>query len=141
MKTLSQTLIEAIWPEIPVSKTTNDKNPFKTPDDKKGSRFSVLKKTEDHLVIQTNRKKSSIIVSKDSFRRALEYLIRHNHVSTPQACKSGASKSDPGPLDLSTRLPQNKNSLMVIPYVLPILASAGVLTIDGGRSNKVWLNL
>jgi hypothetical protein len=26
-------------------------------------------------------------------------------------------------------------------YILPILAGAGVLTIDGGRPNKVWLNL
>ena len=142
MKTLSQTIIDAIWSEIPVSnKAGNDKKPFKTPDDKKGSRFSVLEKTKDHLAIQTKSKKSSIIGSKDSFRRALEYLIRHNHISTPQACKIGASKSDPGPLDLSTRLPQSENSLMFIPYVLPILASAGVLTINGASPNKVWLNL
>jgi hypothetical protein len=142
MKTLTQTITDAIWLQIGVSKTDTQKskNTFKTPDDKKGSRFSVLNKTDDDLIIKTSRK-SQLKISKESFRRALEYLIRHNHVSAVQYCEIGASKSEPSPLDLSTRIPQNKKSLMVIPYVLPILASTGVLATHGGRPNKVWLNI
>lgn len=138
MKTLTQTITDAIWSDIEVSKSRKD---FTTPDDSKGAPFSIIEKSGDHLVIQTKSGKSRIIVIKDSFRRALEYLIRHNHTLTQQACKIGASKDAPGPLDLSTRVPQSKSALMVIPYVIPILRSFGVLTVDGKRPNKVWLNL
>jgi response regulator of citrate/malate metabolism len=95
MKTVFQTLIDAIWQEIVNSKieTQECKNIFKTPDDKKRPQFSVLIKTVDDLTIQTNGK-AKLKISKESFRRSLEYLIRHNHVSAVQYCDISASKSD-----------------------------------------------
>ena len=142
MKTLSQTLIDAIWSQIAFSKiqTHKSKSALKTPDKQNGSLFSVENKSPNELTIQTNGK-ARLTISKDAFRRALEYLIRHNHVSKEQVCEIGACISNPSPLDLTTRIPQTKRSTMVIPYVLPVLEAFGVLTIDGNRPNKVWLNL
>jgi len=143
MKTLTQTLIDAIWSQIKESKrvaTAKSKPLFKTPDEVNGSEFDIVAKTQNDLTILTSGS-SKITISKEAFRCALEYLIRNNHVSKVQACEIGACISNPGPLDLTTRAPQSKRSTMVIPYILPILAAARVLTIDGGRPNKVWLTL
>ena len=142
MKTLSQTLIDAIWSQIALSKieTHKSQSALKTPDEQNGSFFSIANKSPNDLTVQTSGK-ARVTIDKEAFRRALEYLIRHNHVSKVQFCEIGACISNPGPLDLTTRTPQSKRSNMVIPYVLPILEAAGVLTIDGGRPNKVWLNL
>ena len=142
MKTLSQTLIDAIWSQITLSKieTHTSKSALKTPDEQNGSLFSIVNKSPNDLTIQTSGK-ARVTINKEAFRRALEYLIRHNHVSRVQFCEIGASRDNPGPLDLTSRIPQSKGSTLVIIYSLPILAGAGVLTIDGGRPNKVWLNL
>lgn len=142
MKTLSQTLIDAIWSQITLSKieTHTSKSALKTPDEQNGSLFSIVNKSPNDLTIQTSGK-ARVTINKEAFRRALEYLIRHNHVSRVQFCEIGASRDNPGPLDLTSRIPQSKGSTLVIIYILPILAGAGVLTIDGGRPNKVWLNL
>ena len=142
MKTLSQTLIDAIWQDIPCveMESSHSEEMFKTPDDSKGSPFRVVGKNDNEVTIQTGGG-ATLKIDKESFRRVLEYLIRHNHVSRVQFCEIGASRDNPGPLDLTSRIPQSKSSTLVIIYILPILARAGVLTIDGGRPNKVWLNL
>ena len=142
MKTLSQTIIDAIWQDIPnvERESSHSEEMFKTPDGSKGSPFRILGKNDNEVTIQTGGG-STLKIDKESFRRVLEYLIRHNHVSRVQFCEIGASRDNPGPLDLTSRIPQSKSSPMVITYILPILAGAGVVTIDGGRPNKVWLNL
>ena len=134
MKTLSQTTIDAIWSEF-----LESAEPLHTPNND-GNPFNVVNKTDNDVTIQTNGG-NSISIAKESFRRVLEYLIRNNHVSKVQFCKIGASRDNPGPLDLSSRISQSKKSTLVIIYVLPILEAAGVVTIDGCRPNKVWLNL
>jgi len=142
MKTVSQTLIDAIWQEIPNVErgSSNSVEMFKTPDGSKGSPFGIGGKTDNEVTIQTSGG-ATLKIHKESFRRVLEYLIRHNHVSQVQFCEIGASRDNPGPLDLSSRIPQSKSSTLLITYILPILAGAGVVTIDGGRPNKVRLNL
>lgn len=140
MKTLSQTLIDAIWPQIAtLTESLNIEEALKTPDNG-GNSFSVVKKTDDSVMIQTDGN-NTVSVGKESFRSVLEYLILHNHVSGVQYCKIGASRDKPGPLDLASRTPQSKSSTLVIIYILPILAAQGVVKIDGGRPNRVWLNL
>jgi hypothetical protein len=72
MKTLTQTIADAVWDQIPVEKSTNSKNHFKTPDSKKGTPFTVCAKTLDHLSIIPKSGKTSVTISKESLRRALE---------------------------------------------------------------------
>ena len=134
-------LIDAVWPQIAISNSGVLKNEetLQTPDSG-GKPFSVVKKTVDSVTIQTDGN-NTVSVGKESFRSVLEYLILHNNVSRVQYCKIGASRDNPGPLDLASRIPQSKSSTLVIIYILPILAAAGIVKIDGGRPNKVWLNL
>ena len=136
MKTLTQSLIDSLWDEI----KTGSKTEYRTPDNAKGNKFIVVGKTQSLLTVNVGTK-THIKIEKESFRRALEFLIRNNCVSSVLGSEVGASKSHPGPLDLSTRISQSNKSLMLIPYILPILADTGILSINGARPNKVWINL
>jgi hypothetical protein len=123
MKTVSQTLIDAIWQDIPnvERESSHSEEMFKTPDGSRGSPFGIGGKTDNEVTIQTGGG-ATLKIDKESFRRVLEYLIRHNHVSRVQFCEIGASRDNPGPLDLTSRIPQSKSSTLEIIYILPLLS-------------------
>jgi hypothetical protein len=131
---MTQTVVEALWPKIA------KKGHYRTPDKKKGAAFDVIASTKDCLTVQTGRG-ASIIIQKKSFQATLDFLIKQTHTADDRRCEIRASKSNPGFLDLASRIPAHSKATMVIPYVLPILAATGVITIDSNRPNAVWLNV
>ena len=132
-KTLIERILDSVWPEI--SKIGEK---YKTPDDNKGVPFSIVKLGKASLTIETD-KKSSLKIPAEAFAAAIQYLIENGHYGKREACLIKASQTDPGPLNKATR--KFTNNTMNISYVLPILASTGVVCIDGKRKNKTWINL
>jgi hypothetical protein len=132
-KAVVERIIESLWAEI--SKIGEK---YKTPDDIKGVPFSVVKLGKASLTIATV-KKSSLKIPEEAFAAAIQYLIENGHYGKGEACLIKASQSDPGPLNKATR--KFTNNTMNISYVLPILASTGVVGIDGKRKNKTWIKL
>ncbi|NBV76180.1 MAG: hypothetical protein EBR59_09550 [Methylococcaceae bacterium] len=130
----SQIIIDALWSKICLPKQ------YQTPDGIDPSIFNVIGVNNNYLRVQTNGG-TILQIQKESFRAAIDYLIRHSHISYDSRCRIGASIPNPGPLDAATRIPVQANATMVITYVLPILAATGVLMIDGNRPNAVWINL
>ncbi|MCX6960291.1 MAG: hypothetical protein NTW91_08440 [Verrucomicrobia bacterium] len=131
MKSLLGLLIETIWDEIPKV------GAYTTPDIQKGSPFEA-KRTSRLVTIETKRK-SKFSIPKEAFIAALRYLIEYKHLNEGSACEINASQTAPGPLNEATR--KFTGDRMNISYVLPILASTGVVGIDGKRKNKTWINL
>jgi len=132
-QTLSQLIVDAIWHQLATSPPV-----FMTPDKAKGKPFTITDVSEDRVSVKHGKVQH---ISKESFRRTIEYLIANNCVSVPTACDIRASKSGGGPLDIASRVPQNNKADMVIPYVLPILAHLGIVSIKPTRRNAAWLNL
>jgi len=132
-QTLSQLIIDAVWCQLAKSPPS-----FKTPDKNRGEPFAITGVSEDKVFIKPAKVPH---ISKESFRQTIEFLIANNHVSAPTACEINASKSGGGPLDIASRVPQNSSGTMVITYVLPILASLGIVSIKSSRKNAVWLNV
>jgi len=132
-QTLSQLIVDAVWLQLKKSPTV-----FKTPDKEKGADFTIKEVGEDKVYIQPAKVSH---ISKESFRRTIEYLIANNCVSAPTACEIRANKSGGGPLDIASRVPQSSKATMVIPYVLPILADQGIVSIKSTSPNATWLNV
>jgi len=132
-KALLERIIDSIWPEI-----SGKREAYKTPDDNKGIPFSVIKLEKSSLTIETN-KKSIIKIPREAFVAAIQFLIENDCHSKSSSCEINASQSDPGPLNMATR--KFTNDTMNISYVLPILKATGVISIDGKRKNKTWINL
>ncbi|MCX8513087.1 MAG: hypothetical protein ORN83_15175, partial [Chthoniobacteraceae bacterium] len=110
---------------------------YNTPDLQNGARFEA-KTTSNGVEILTDGK-TKFSIPKEAFKAALRYLIEHKHLVRESACEINASQSDPGPLNAATR--RFTADRMNISYLLPILASTGLVGIDGIRKNKTWINL
>lgn len=123
--------IDVIWEKIPAE------GDYSTPDIQRSSPFKVTK-TSNEIIVET-RGKSKFSIPKEAFEAALRYLIENKHYDEKSACDINASKTDPGPLNKATRI--FTGDRMNISYVLPILASTGVVGINGSRKNKTWVNL
>jgi hypothetical protein len=132
MRTLSQSLISAIWPELAKVGVK-----YTTPDEQRGAKFIVEKSDAASISIRTSGE-SPISIHRDSFIAALHFLLEGCHVSPEKACRIGAGISDRGPLDEATRI--HSGGTMVIPYIVPILAATGIVGFSGERPNSVWLN-
>ncbi len=129
MKTTSpitKRLIDLVWPEI----STPGKK-LLTPDDAKGAEFTIIESNSTLIKIQTVGG-SPISIDKESFHAALHFLLSNGYTSPSKACEIGANNGNPGKLDLATR----KTGQRVINYILPILAEAGVVGIDGVRNSE-----
>ncbi len=131
MKTLSEHLIDTLWPKLVKEGTT-----YRTPDEQKGTEYSIQKTENSTIIIQTAGN-SLITIQQESFIAAIRYLLLHGHVRPENACPIGACIDKPSPLDQETRGPSG--GTMVIPYILPMLAATGVVRVCGGRPNRVWL--
>ena len=123
---IAHRLIDLIWPEISTPGKT-----LLTPDDVKGAEFTIIESNPTLIKIKTYSG-SPIIIDRESFHAALHFLLSNGYTSSSKACEIGSSNDNPGELDRVTR----KTGLRVINYILPILAEAGVIGIDGVRNSK-----
>jgi len=123
---IAHRIIDLVWPEISTPGTQ-----LFTPDEIKGAEFTITETNSTQIKIQTVGG-SPIIIDKESFHAALHFLLSNGYTSPSNACEIGSSNDNPGELDLVSR----KASLRVINYILPILAEAGVVGIDGMRNSE-----
>lgn len=123
---IAKRLIDSIWTDI----STPEKQLF-TPDEIKGAEFTITETNSTQIKIQTVGG-SHISIDKESFHAVLEFILINGHTSPSKACEIGASNGTPGELDRVSR----KGKQRVINYILPILAEAGVVGIDGVRNSK-----
>ncbi len=123
---ITKRLINSIWDEI----STPGKK-LLTPDDERGVEFTIIESNLALIKIQTSGS-SHIRIEKESFHAALHFLLSNGHTSPSKACEIGASNGTPGELDQLSR----KTGPRVINYILPILAEAGIVGIDGMRNSK-----
>lgn len=123
---IAKRLIDSIWTDI----STPEKQLF-TPDEIKGAEFTITETNSTQIKIQTVGG-SHISIDKESFHAALEFILINGHTSPSKACEIGANNGNPGKLDLATR----KTGQRVINYILPILAEAGIVGIDGMRNSQ-----
>ena len=130
MTTLIYCTVASVWKEVSIIRKT-----YKTPS---GVPYSVCGANINSITIKTSRN-HRITISREQFHEALRFLIANGHIGKNVACEIRANISEPGPLDSATRA--KGNGTMVIPYILPILASTGIVGIDGKRPNKTWINL
>lgn len=102
----------------------------------KGSSFKVCGSDAQSVLIET-KGGARIIIDREQMLAALRYLVEHQHIENNR-CPIGANNTydKAGPLCKCTRSPKGQ---MVITYIAPLLASAGLVAIDGGRPNQVWL--
>ena len=124
--TISKRLIDSIWLDISTPGTQ-----LFTPDEIKGAEFTIIESNSTQIKIQTSGG-SQISIDKESFHAALHFLLSNGHTSPSEACKIGASNGNPEKLDLTTR----KTGQRVINYILPILAEAGIVGVDGTRNSE-----
>ena len=123
---ITRRLIDLIWTDISTAGTQ-----LFTPDEIKGAEFMITESNSTQIKIKTCSG-SPIIIDKESFHAALHFLLRNGHTSPSKACEIGSSNGTPGELDRVSR----KGNQRVINYILPILAEAGVVGIDGVRNSK-----
>jgi hypothetical protein len=123
---ITKRLIDSIWLDISTPGTQ-----LFTPDEIKGAEFTIIESNPTLIKIQTSGG-SHISIDKESFHAALHLLLSNGHTSPSKACEIGASNDNPGELDRVTR----KTGPRVINYILPILAEAGIVGIDGIRNSK-----
>ena len=122
--------IEGLWKILRVE----DK--LRTPDEQKGAIFRISEIKANSLKIQTEGS-STVPIQKTAFVAALHYLRQNQHNSSNK-CEIRSS-SDPavsGPLCRVSR--KYNNGVRCINYILPILASHGIVSIDGTRPNRTW---
>ena len=123
---ITKRLIDLIWTDISTAGTQ-----LFTPDEIKGAEFTITESNSTQIKIKTCSG-SPIIIDKESFHAALHFLLSNGYTSPSKACEIGSSNGTPGELDRVSR----KAGPRVINYILPILAEAGVVGIDGVRNSK-----
>ena len=110
---------------------------FKTPDNMKGSHFSVQSTGSEIIMIRTKRG-GEVPISRQAFENTLHYLRSHNHyLDNPCEIRSNNDRELAGPLCVVSR--DGNGNIRCINYILPILESFGIVVTDGKRPNKTWL--
>lgn len=131
MDALISKALDAVWPTICEQKELS------TPSSgRKRSTFTVFGSDAESVRIETTSG-SKLKITRDQISAALKYLVDHRH-DEDKRCKIMANNvyELAGPLCQATR---NSKQPMVITYIVPLLASAGLVAIDGSRPNQVWL--
>jgi hypothetical protein len=131
MDALISTALNAVWPIICEHKQLS------TPSvSAKRSNFRVCDSDAQSVWIET-KGGARIKINREQMLAALRYLVENRHIEK-NPCPIGANNTydKAGPLCKCTRSPKGQ---MVITYIAPLLASAGLVAIDGGSPNKVWL--
>ena len=110
---------------------------FKTPDNKKGSPFDVQSVDSGIIKIRTKRR-TVVTISRQAFENALHHLrINSHYKDNPCEIRSNNDRELAGPLCVASR-DVNRN-VRCINYILPVLASHGIVEMDGKQPNKTWL--
>lgn len=110
---------------------------FKTPDNMKGSNFTVQSKDSEIIKIRTKRG-TAVPISRQAFENTLHHLRIHNHyLDNPCEIRSNNDRELAGPLCVASR--DGNRNVRCINYILPILESFGIVVTDGKRPNKTWL--
>jgi len=130
MTTLIDCIIASVWEEISIIRKT-----YKTPS---GVLFTVRTEDSDSITIETTGG-TRITILRKQFHEALKYLIENSHFGRDASCEIRADRTKPGLLNRATS--SLRNGTVVIPYILPMLASTGIVGIDGKRPNTTWVNL
>lgn len=127
---LSNEDFENFWRSIPVGKE------LYTPDKGRGKAFIIVEVSPDWVRVRA-KGSASILVDKTAFIAALRFLAEgQNYEDRP--CLIASSIQLPGMLGYETRK-VNRSKVAVIAYILPILKNAGLVEINSGRPNLVWL--
>lgn len=132
MKALISKALDAVWNDM----RCPDKE-LRTPDDARGSLFSVESSDKDSITILTSGY-NRIKIKKEAFIVALQYLDKHQHGHDNKCeIRTGRETDVGGGLCKATRDIQKGQA--VIGYIAPMLATTGLVKLDGGRPNKIWL--
>jgi len=131
MEALLDTALNAAWLKI------CEPRKLSTPDKTAGKSFSVVSSDQNSVEIMTNGD-SKILIQRAAILAALRYLIQHQHnQNNPCEIRSDQNLEKAGEL---CKITSEKNSgTLVITYIVPMLASAGLANFSGDRPNKVWL--
>lgn len=107
-----------------------------TPDKARCARFTVAEVTEDAVII-TSARGARVRIAKVAFLVAYQYLKDHRHTERrPCEINSHNNSAQSGPLCLAARS-VNRN-VRCINYIIPMLASVGVVGFSGDRPNTCW---
>lgn len=131
MEALIKTALNSVWTQI------CEPRELRTPDSSTGKSFSVVSSDQSSVRILTNRS-SQICIQREAFLVALLYLVTHQHNQhTPCEIRTNQLAKDAGPLCKATRAVNS--GTRVIGYIVPMLATTGLVSVRSSRPNAVWL--
>lgn len=126
-----ETSLNAVWSKICEPRRLN------TPDESAKKYFSVVSSNQHSVEIATEGG-SPLRIQREAFLVALRYLTANQHnQDNPCEIRSNLLAKEAGPLCLATRAVNN--GTMVITYIVPMLATTGLVDFRSSRPNAVWL--
>jgi len=124
-----ETAINQIWQQLEIGRR------YQTPDNTRHAEFEIADINDQRILIAPQ----NIHINRRAFVAALDFLRSNNH-SEDNPCLIRSSNDPESSGELCT-VSRNKNdNVRCINYILPILEEFKVVTTDGNRPNKVWLN-
>lgn len=131
MEVLINFALSTVWSQICEPRKLN------TPDSSAGSSFSVVSSDQSSVSIIT-KGGSPMRIQRKAFFEALRYLVMHQHNKTsPCEIRSNQRAEEAGPLCQATRAANS--GTRVINYIVPMLATTGLVSVRSSRPNAVWL--
>ena len=131
MEDLINKALGAVWPII------CEPRQLLTPDETVGKSFSVVSANQSSVHIVTEGG-SPIQIQREAFLAALRYLAVHQHnQDNPCEIRSNQLAGDAGELCQATRAVNS--GTRVINYIVPMLATTGLVAFRGSKPNAVWL--
>ncbi|MFC1817144.1 hypothetical protein ACFL0M_14685 [Thermodesulfobacteriota bacterium] len=110
-------------------------NTFRTPDNLRGTNFSIALIQADRILIDPQK----IFIHRKAFIAALDYLFSNkNNVINKCEIKSNNDSEKAGPLCRASR--KENHNIRCINYIIPILKANKLIDYSSDRPNKVWLN-
>ena len=126
---MCEAAINQIWQRLEIGRR------YQTPDNTRHAEFEIADINDQRILIAPQ----NIHINRRAFVATLDFLRSNNH-SEDNPCIIRSS-NDP---EFSGRLcavSRNENdNVRCINYILPILEEFNVVTTDGNRPNRVWLN-
>lgn len=126
----NENLLDNLWNQL------NAHAAYNTPDNIRQTEFTIqaINQNPDSITISPQ----NITISKQAFLAALSHLTGNHHTQgNPCQIRSSNTPKKAGPLCQAAR--KVNNNVRCINYILPILAAAGIVGINGKRPNTTWL--
>jgi hypothetical protein len=131
MHALAQAAVAGIWHQASQVRT------LFTPDHALGRAFRITRASEADVTIETTGG-STIVVTREAIVAVVAYLAGHGHtINNPCEIRSHQHTNEAGALCVVAR--DQNHGTRVINYIVPILASVGLVAVNSGRPNTVWL--